>query len=113
MRAFLNRLRDRGWRNINLRGYTDSTNQVLKRGAITVIGIESINVDASGDPIPQIDAFFNTLIELFERTDAKEVFLPGGGDFPIPEVFLEYCHAHGIKINLLTLESFMDHINYN
>ena len=32
MRTFLNRLRDRGWKNINVRGYTDRDNQVLRRG---------------------------------------------------------------------------------
>jgi hypothetical protein len=113
MRTFLNRLRDRGWKNINVRGYTDKDIQVLKRGDKAIIGVENINVDASGDIRPQIDEFFKSLIELIERTYAKEIFLPGGGDIPMPDFLKEYCSEYGIHIHFVTMESYKDIVNYN
>lgn len=113
MRTFLNRLRDRGWKNINVRGYTDKDNQVLRRGDKSIIGVENINVDASGDIRPQIDELFKSLIEIIERTNTKEIFLPGGGDIPIPDFFKEYCRERGIQIHFVTIESYRDIVNFN
>lgn len=113
MRTFLNRLRDRGWKNINVRGYTDKDNQVLRRGDQFIIGVENINVDASGDIIPQIDELFKSLIEIIEKTNATEIFLPGGGDIQIPSFFRDFCIQRAIQIQLITLESFRDYVNYN
>ena len=113
MRTFLNRLRDRGWKNINVRGYTDKDIQVLKRGDQSIIGVENINVDASADIRPQIDELFKSLIEIIERANAKEIFLPGGGDIPVPDFFKEYCRSYGIQIHFVSMESYRDIVNYN
>jgi len=113
MRTFLNRLRDRGWKNINLRGYTNNDNQVLKRGDINIVGVENINVDSSVDIRPQIDELFKSLIEIIKRSGAKEIFLPGGGDFPIPDAFKDFCSEYGISIRIVTINSFSDFLNYN
>jgi len=113
MRTFLNRLRDRGWKNISVRGYTDKDIQVLRRGDQSIIGVENINVDASVDIRLQIDELFNSLIEIIKRTDAKEIFLPGGGEIPVPDFFDEYCRANGIEIQFVSMESFRDLVNYN
>jgi hypothetical protein len=112
MRIFLNRLRDRGWKNFNVRGYTDKDNQALKRGGNSIICVENINVDATGNISPQIDELFKSLIEIIKRTDAKEIYLPGGGDIPIPDFFKEFCLEYGIQIHSITLESYRDFINY-
>jgi hypothetical protein len=112
MRTFLNRLRDRGWKNINVRGYTDKDIQVLRRGDQSIIGVENINVDASVDIRLQIDELFNNLIEIIKRTDAKEIFLPGGGEIPVPYVFKEYCRVNGIEIHFVSMESYRDILNY-
>jgi len=111
MRTFQNRLRDRGWKNINVRGYTDKDIKVLKRADNLIIGIENIHVDASGDIIAQIEVFFKSLIEIIERTHAKEIFLPGGGDIPLPKFFKEYCDKNSIAIQIVTQENYSKILN--
>ncbi len=113
MRTFLNRLRDRGWKNLSVRGYTDKDIQVLRRGDQTIIGVENVNVDASADSGLQIDELFKNLIELIKRTNTKEIFLPGGGEIPVPDFFKEYCRANGIEIHFVSMESYGDLVNYN
>ncbi len=113
MRTFLNRLRDRGWKNISVRGYTDKDIQVLRRGDQSIIGVENINVDASADLGLQIDELFKNLIELIKRTNTKEIFLPGGGEIPVPDFFEDYCRANGIEIHFVSMESYRDLVNYN
>ncbi len=114
MRPFLNRLKDRGWRNNNLKGYTDNATHVLRRGDTNIVVVETINIDTSAiDISPQIDGFFIRLMEIILKADAKEIFLPGGGDVPIPEFFKEFCRENGIDINILTNESVREYSNYN
>jgi hypothetical protein len=110
MRPFLNRLKDRGWKKVS-RGITDNI-QVLRRGDIKIV-VENISIDASVDIRPQISEFFERLIEIILKADAKEIFLPGGGDVPIPEFFKEFCRENGIDINILTNESVREYSNYN
>ena len=113
MRGFLNRLRDRGWKNINLRGYTDNDIQILKRGDKSIVVIESITIDPSVDINPQAEEFFRNLIELIEHGTAKEIFLPGVGDISFPAFFKDWCDKNDVKINILTLNNFQDFYNYN
>jgi hypothetical protein len=113
IRGFLNRLRDRGWKNINLRGYTNNDIQILKRGDKSIVVIESITIDPSVDINPQAEEFFRNLIELIEHGTAKEIFLPGGGDISIPAFFKDWCDKNDVKINILTLNNFQDFYNYN
>jgi hypothetical protein len=113
MRTFLNRLRDRGWKNISVRGYTDRDIQVLRRGDQSIIGVENVNVDASADLGLQIDELFKNLIELIKRTNTKEIFLPGGGEIPVPDFFKEYCRANGIEIHFVSMESYRELLNYS
>ncbi len=112
MRTFLNRLRDRGWKNLSVRGYTDKDIQVLRRGDQSIIGVENVNVDASADLGLQIDELFKNLIELIKRTNTKEIFLPGGGEIPVPDFFKEYCRANGIEIQFVSIESYRDILDY-
>ena len=113
MRTFFNRLRDRGWKNSNMRGLTNNDNQVLRRGNKCIVGVENICVDTSVDLIPQIEELFQSLIETIQRADAKEIFLPGGGDITMPNFFINYCVEHNISIHILTIESFQEFLNYN
>jgi hypothetical protein len=113
IRGFLNRLRDRGWKNINLRGYTNNDIQILKRGDKSIVVIESITIDPSVDINPQAEEFFRNLIELIEHGTAKEIFLPGVGDISIPAFFKDWCDKNDVKINILTLNNFQDFYNYN
>jgi hypothetical protein len=113
MRTFLNRLKDRGWKNIIVKWYTDNDNQVLRRGEKNIIVIDSINVDSSVDIKPQIDEVFKNLIETIKRFDAKEIFLPGGGDILIPEFFENFCRENGISIHIITIELLREFLNYN
>ena len=108
MPVFLNRLRDRGWRNIPVRGYTDKNNQVLRLGEDSVVVIESIVVDPSADMMRQIDERFKTFIELIKRGRAKAIYLPGGGPVQIPPFFIHFCEEHGIQIHLITEENYMN-----
>lgn len=113
IRGFLNRLRDRGWKNINLRGYTDLDTQVLKRGDKSIVVIDSITLDPSVDSNPQVEEFFRNLTELIEQGTAKEIFLPGGGDIAIPASFKDWWDKNDVKINVLNLNNFQDFHNYN
>ena len=108
MRSFLNRLRDSGWKNINVRGNTYQDTQVLRRGNKSIICVENINVEASGDIWPQIDEFFKSLMETALKTDAKEIFLQGGNDFDLPRDFRDFCSDNGIKIHLITLKNYKE-----
>ena len=113
IRGFLNRLRDRGWKNINLRGYTDNDIQILKRGDKSIVVIESITLDPSVEINPQVAEFFRNLTELIEQGTAKEIFLPGGGDIPIPASFKDWCYENTVHINLISLNNFKDFYSYN
>ena len=113
IRGFLNRLRDRGWKSINLRGYTNLDTQVLKRGDKSIVVIESITLDPSVDVNPQVEEFFRNLIELIEHGTAKEIFLPGGGDIAIPATFKDWCDKNDVKINIMSLNNFEEFYSYN
>jgi hypothetical protein len=113
IRGLLNRLRDRGWKNINLRGYTDNEIQILKRGDKAIIAVEAIVLDPSVDIIPQVEAFFRNLIDLIEHGTAKEIFLPGDGDISIPTFFTDWCDKNDVKVNIVSLRNFKDFYSYN
>jgi hypothetical protein len=105
MRSFINRLRDAGWKNINVRRHTSLDNQALKRGEKTIVCIEQIQLDGSLDFNPQIEGLFKHLIELIRRSGSHDIFLPGGGEIPIPDFFIEYCKNNGIKIHIISVEN--------
>lgn len=105
MRSFINRLRDAGWKNINVRSHTSLDNQVLKRGEKTIVCIEQIQLDGSLDFKPQIEGLFNHFKELIRRSGSHDIFLHGGGEIPIPDFFEEYCRNNGIKIHLISFEN--------
>ena len=113
MQTFLNRLKDRGWKNNIIRGYTDADTQALNRGDDNVIVVKNINIDPSVDLTPQIEGFFKELIKTIYRSKAKTIFLPGGGNIPIPEFFIEFCGERGIEIHIIDLESIRKYMNYN
>lgn len=105
MRGFINRLRDAGWKNINVRRHTSLDNQVLKRGEKTIVCIEQIQLDGSLDFSPQIEGLFKHFIELIRRSRSLDIFLPGGGEIPIPSFFEKYCRDNGIKIHIISREN--------
>ena len=105
MRSFINRLRDAGWKNINVRRHTSLDNQVLKRGEKTIVCIEQIQLDGSLDFRPQVEGLFKHLIELIRRSGSHDIFLPGGGEITIPSFFEKYCRDNGIKIHIISREN--------
>ena len=105
MRSFINRLRDAGWKNINVRRHTSLDNQVLKRGEKAIVCIEQIQLDGSLDLSPQIEGLFKHFIELIRRSGSHDIFLPGGGEIPIPSFFEKYCRDNGIKIHIISREN--------
>jgi 2-hydroxy-3-keto-5-methylthiopentenyl-1-phosphate phosphatase len=111
MRTFLNRLRDRGWRNVSVRGYTDKDYQVLRRINKSIVCVEHINVDVTVDIRPQIDELFKNLIEIVERSKSEKIILPGGGDIPIPDFFKEYCRLNYLQIEIISVESIISVLN--
>lgn len=109
MRGLINRLRDAGWKNINVRRHTSLDNQVLKRGEKTIVCIEQIQLDGSLDFRPQVEGLFKHLIELTRRSGSHDIFLPGGGEIPIPGFFEEYCRNNGINIHLISRENIYEY----
>jgi hypothetical protein len=106
MRSFLNRQRDRGWKNINVRGNTSQDTQVLRRVDQSIVVVENINLDASGGLEPQVEEFFASLVRTIAHSEAKDVFLSGGGEIKLPQDFEAYCRQNGIRIHIVTLENF-------
>ncbi len=49
----------------------------------------------------------------WKKTDMKEVFLPVGGNIALPNFFADFCAQFGIKINLISLNSYGEFIKYN
>jgi len=113
IRGFLNRLRDRGFKNFKLKAYTDNEIQILKRGDKFIVAVETIVLDPSVDIMPQAEAFFRNLIELIEHGTAKEIFLPGDGDISIPSFFKDWCDNNAVKIQILSLDNHKDFYHYN
>ena len=115
MPSFLGRLRDRGWKNVNVRGYSDQNIQVLQRGESLILAVENVTVDASVDIGTQIQVMFRNLMEIVEKTKykIKDIFLPGGGDIPVPEFFKTFCDNCGIRLTLIGIENFKDVINFD
>lgn len=111
MPSFINRLKDRGWKKIPSIRYTVPNTQILRRNNKNIICVECINVDSSVDIQPQIDGFFNTLIEMLNDTvSVSDIFLPGGGDIAIPNFFKDFC-ANKININVVTDENINNLLN--
>lgn len=108
MRSFINRLKDRGWKNENLRGLTNNDLQLLCRGNEHIVFVENINVDPTEDLNPQIDSLFQSLIEIIKKSRSKEIFLPGRGNILIPIFFQDFCLEKGINIRLISLDSFQE-----
>ena len=75
---------------------------------------EAVNADKFYKvELSQIDEVFKNLIETIKRFDAKEIFLPGGGDILIPEFFEDFCRENGISIHIITIELLREFLNYN
>jgi hypothetical protein len=115
MPSFLGRLRDRGWKNVNVRGYTGQNIQVLQRGESLILAVENVTVDASVDIGTQIEVMFRNLMEIVEKTKykIKDIFLPGGGDIPVPEFFKTFCDNCGIRLTLIGIENFRYVMNFD
>lgn len=112
MSSFQNRLLDRGWKSVNVRGFSSLDTQVLVKGKQHIVVVQNCTVDASVNILPQMEAFFHHLQHLLELTQAKEVFLPGGGIFPIPNFFTDFCVANGIKLHLLSVDNFEEYAGF-
>ena len=113
MRTFINRLTDRSWKNIRVRSSNLEDAHVLTRGKQTIICLKNIYIDTTVNIQPQIDELFNNLADLINKTDAKDIFLPGGGDIQIPNFFSKYCEDKHVKIHLITPESLNNYKDYN
>jgi hypothetical protein len=113
MPILMNRLKDRGWKNVSVRGYTTNQIQILKRGNESIMVIVSITFDSTIDVTPQLNDYFEQLKNLMQHDILKDVFLPGGGDIPIPDFFRNYCYENRISIHLVTYNSLIDYINFN
>jgi hypothetical protein len=113
MTIFLNRLRDRGWKNISVRGFTNQETQVLVKGQRTVLVIEQINIDASVDILSQINDYFYELMNQIKRNGTNiELFLPGGGDIQLPDFFRQFCEENNIHFHFIGLENYHNYAGF-
>lgn len=113
MKVFLNRLRDRGWKNVTKRGFTNQENQILTKGSRLIISVEQINIDASVDVLTQVDDFFHDLMQQIRELGSKiELFLPGGVDVQIPDFFKQFCEENDIRIHVLSLENYLNYADF-
>ena len=111
--TFLNRLRDRGWKNISVRGFTNQETQVLVKGQRTVLVIEQINIDASVDILSQINDYFHQLMSQIKKHGTNiELFLPGGGDIELPDFFREFCEEEKIRYHLVGLGNYQNYADF-
>ena len=113
LKVFLNRLRDRGWKNLNVRGFTNNETQVLVKGERTIVVIEQINIDASVDILTQVNDFFHELMDQIKRNGTNiELFLPGGGDLSIPDFFRRFCEENNIRCHIVGLENYQNYSDF-
>ncbi len=113
LKVFLNRLRDRGWKNLNIRGFTNNETQVLVKGQRTILVIEHINIDASVDILSQINDYFHVLMNQIKRNDTNiELFLPGGGEIQMPDFFRQFCEENNIRCHIIGLDNYQNYANF-
>ena len=115
IKVLKNRLLDRGWFDVTkeiLRNKEQDI-QLLERETNCLVCVENVYMDASIDLTSQVDSFFKRLERILEKSNSKALFLPGGGDIPIPDFFKEFCIKHNIDYYVVTLENFKDIINYD
>jgi hypothetical protein len=113
MPTFLNRLRDRGWKNISVRGFTNQETQVLVKGSRTLVGIQSIHLDASVDIAAQVADYFRELMSQIKKHGTNiELFLPGGGDIQLPDFFREFCEEEKIRYHLVGLGNYQHYADF-
>ncbi len=113
MGIFINRLKDRGWKEVPPKNKSGKSPSVFQRGDKELIVQEIIQVDPTVDISPQIEEVFLSIIDLVKKSNRPEVFLPGGGDVPIPEFFKDFCLENGIQIHVIDIKTMMEYQNYN
>jgi hypothetical protein len=101
MGYYMQTLKGKGWKIIPLTGYNDIDVKALRKRGKTIILIEYINVYLTVDIEHNVDVFFKGLEAMLTKFDAKEIYLPGGDDFEIPDLFTEFCQENAIRINLI------------
>jgi hypothetical protein len=113
LKVFLNRLRDRGWKNLNVRGFTGNETHVFVKGQRTIVVIEQINIDASVDILSLVNDYFYELMNQIKRNDTNiELFLPGGGDIQLPDFFRQFCEENNIHYHFIGLDNYQNYANF-
>lgn len=113
LKVFLNRLRDRGWKNTTIRGFTNNETQVLVKGSRTIVVIEQISIDASVDILNQINDYFQELMNQIKRIGTNiELFLPGGGDVQMPDFLRQFCEENNIRCHIIALENYQNYADF-
>jgi hypothetical protein len=103
----LKRLKRKAW--VQKRGYAMRGNPRVLTGRTGCIAVvKPIKIDPFKELQSEIDKFFRSLIEIIKKNGIKSVFLPGGGNVPIPKFFLDFCEEFGIKIIFYTSENIDD-----
>lgn len=108
MTSLLNRLKERSWR-------PDKRKDFYNRSNRTIVLVQEILVDASVDLMPQVEGFFDKMLEDMKsaRNPITDVLLPGGGDIPIPDFFRQYCEQNGIGVHAVHEENYRQYADFN
>lgn len=107
----LQRLKKQGWKQNG--GYAIFGKvRVLDRSGVKVAVVKPIKIDPFKVIQDQIDKIFKTLTEIILKNGIKDVFLPGGGNIPIPESFKDFCKKNNINIHIVTLDNIEDYVSW-
>ena len=110
--ALFDGLRRNGWKHNA--GYAIRNNpRVLERGTERIAVVLPIRVNVQNGIQNEIDKFFTSLEKIVMKNGIKYIFIPGGGSFPMPSFFEEFCKQHGITIHVVTPENVFELNDWN
>jgi hypothetical protein len=85
--------------------------QVYERNGRAIVVIPSIELPPPViQPISQsVSDYFKRLCDVLsglgKKFNVSDLFLPGGGDVPVPEWFKDWCKKNGIRIHIIDSDS--------
>lgn len=101
-----------GWRQNP--GYAIRNNpRVFERGSERIAVVLPIRVNVRNGIQNELDKFFKTLEKIILKNGIRDIFIQGGGTFPMPEFFKDFCRINGINIHVITEENVFEYDNWN
>ena len=110
--ALFDGLRRNGWKHNP--GYAIRNNpRVLERGTERIAVVLPIRVNVQNGIQNEIDKFFTSLEKIIRKNGIRDIFIQGGGSYPMPDFFDDFCKQNGITIHVVTPDNVLNFDNWN